>query len=263
LTELSVSTILACSTANIVVGYVDDSEKTKFPKSERISFLRLEIPAITDSRQGESDYKSFEDDDFFELVQLKWVLFEKAITDIDASFFTYVDLDVVWLRDLVPSFESVFKSNQDLDALVQDATRDPSTPSLCMGVFAFRKSKRSWDLIQSAKTIHKESNQRYGRFGDDDAITQIFVEEKSQFLVLPLPQLMYPVGLMANLWSPLSIVRGLRPPTPFVFHANYVSKLWKKLLIMSYFKQAVRDGGRPFFVWIVTWLKQALHYLKP
>lgn len=262
LIDRSISSILELCTSPIVVAYAGASEVGKFPKNERISFYGIKGEGTGYDSKDSSTYSLFQDDDFFRLVECKWELFEFAFETLDSDFFIYVDLDVVWLKDVATTLRDVFQSDPSVDALIQDATSDPSNATLCMGLFAFRNSIKSRDLVQAAKLEHQYQNLKRGRYGDDDAITHIFRSRRSDFMILPLPQQTFPIGSMASLWSPFSLIRGLRPDLPYIFHANYVTTLSRKHALLDFFTRLSKKGRVSLFNWLVIWLTQAFKISK-
>jgi hypothetical protein len=97
-----------------------------------------------------------------------------------------------------------------------------------------------------------------GRFGDDDAITSIYRNQRDVFSIFRLPQQSFPIGSLASLWSPFTLVRGLRPDLPVAFHANYVTSLQRKYFLLNYFLECSRKSRVSMTAWIRIWVRQLL-----
>ena len=233
LPKLALESALQNTRAEIFVGYLDRSDLSDLPISERIHFIDLSDQAFQKNLVPETgNYVSFDEDFFFQLVQLKWDLFHLVFTETNSDFLVYLDLDVVVLKDVVAEFESTFESLPHIDVLVQDFTHEPSIPRLCMGVFALRRGDFSVRLLKRCSDIHHKTLSSNPRFGDDDVITAIYADTEFKSSFLRLPQQSFPVGNLVNLFLPFSPLRGLRPPRPFVFHSNFVVGVQKKYLLL-------------------------------
>jgi hypothetical protein len=234
LPKLALESALQNTEADIYVGYLKNSDLCDLPVNERIHFINLSDQAFQKNLIPSTvDYVSFDEDFFFQLVQLKWDLFHVVLSETKADFLVYLDLDVVVLKNLVAEFESTFESLPDIDVLVQDFTHDPSIPRLCMGVFALRRSDFSVKLLQRCSELHQKTLSFNPRFGDDDVITTVYADKDLKSSFLRLPQQSFPVGNLVNLFLPFSPLRGLRPSRPFVFHSNFVVGVRKKYLLLK------------------------------
>ena len=189
-----------------------------------------------------SGYISFDQNFFFQLVQLKWDLFQLVFSETDADFLVYLDLDVVVLKDLITEFERTFNSSPNVEVLVQDFTHLPSVPRLCMGIFAVKRGSFSNLLFQKCSVIHSETLTTKPRFGDDDVITQVYADLEFKNSIFLLPQHSFPVGNLINLFLPFSPLRGLRPERPFVFHSNFVVGFEKKHLLLEMMYEQTRTA---------------------
>jgi len=234
LPKLAIESALKNTESNIFVGYLKESDLFDLPKNSRIHFVDLNVPALQKNLMPETaGYVSFDENFFFQLVQLKWDLFRSVMSNTNVDFLVYLDLDVVVLKDLVAEFKETFQKLPNVDVLVQDFTHGPSDPRLCMGVFALRNSDFSQGLVQKCATIHAQNLLLNPRFGDDDVITQVYRDlDFSKSFVL-LPQQSFPVGNLINLFLPFSPLRGLRPSRPFIFHSNFVVGIQKKALLLE------------------------------
>jgi hypothetical protein len=233
LPRLAIESALQNTDSDIYVGYLNKSDLSDLPINSRIHFIELKEQALKKNLVPKtSGYVSFDKDFFFQLVQLKWDLFQSVLSESDADFLVYLDLDVVVLRNLVSEFASAFLSMPRVDILVQDFTHTPSVPRLCMGVFALRKNRSAVEFLNSCSAIHTENLSVNLRFGDDDVITKVYRETGVFDSFFLLPQQSFPVGNLFNLFLPFGALRGLRPEMPFVFHANFVVGSQKKRLLL-------------------------------
>ena len=69
--------------------------------------------------------------------------------------------------------------------------------------------------------------------GDDWVISELYSRSDSKNQFWLLPQMSFPVGLMANTFLDRSIFSGLVPPNPYIFHANYLVGSQRKALMMA------------------------------
>lgn len=234
LPRLAIESALQNTTVDIYVGYINRSDLSELPVSPRLHFIDLTSQAVEKNLMSESSgYISFDQNFFFQLVQLKWGLFQFLLSETDVDFLVYLDLDVVVLKDLVAEFERTFNSFPNVEVLVQEFTHEPSVPRLCMGVFAVKNGGFSRQLLDKCSLIHAETLVTNPRFGDDDVITEIYADKEFTDSFLRLPQHSFPVGNLVNLFLPFSPLRGLRPPRPFVFHSNFVVGIQKKYLLLE------------------------------
>jgi hypothetical protein len=249
LPRLAIESALQNTGAEIYVGYLNRSDLSDLPVNPRIHFIDLNEQAIEKNLLPESSgYISFDQDFFFQLVQLKWELFHLVLSETHADFLVYLDLDVVVLKDLVTEFERTFVSLPNVEVLVQDFTHEPSVPRLCMGVFAIKRGSFSRRLLQKCSLIHSETLTTNPRFGDDDVITEVYADVEFKHAFLRLPQHSFPVGILVNLFLPFSPLRGLRPPKPFVFHSNFVVGVQKKYLLL----ELIYYDGKRFKIFRIT-----------
>lgn len=234
LPKLAIESALQNTSAEIYVGFLNRTDLSELPVNPRIHFIDLNVQAVEKNLRPESSgYISFDQNFFFQLVQLKWDLFQFLLSKTDADFLVYLDLDVVVLKDLVTEFERTFDSLPNVEVLVQEFTHEPSIPRLCMGVFAIKGGELSRRLVEKCSLVHSETLVTNPRFGDDDVITEVYADLEFKNSFLRLPQHSFPVGNLINLFLPISPLRGLRPPRPFVFHSNFVVGIQKKYLLLE------------------------------
>jgi hypothetical protein len=246
LPNLAISSCLNVTKCPIIVGYLHEEDLLELPSDPRIFYFKLDIPDEFQSVFSSSnrDYKNFHEEDFFKIVTVKWQLFKKLLrTDLETLI--YSDLDVIWLRDASYEIENTFKKFQELDVLIQSIPSIPSEPRLCMGLVGFRNSKNVHDLVSDAHDIHLNRVLCDEKFGDDDAITEYYNLKGFPNWIKELPQTLFPVGKLLNSFSSRNLMPGLFLDSPYIFHANYVSGIRNKRLILRIFfkNQHSKFGG--------------------
>ena len=238
ISEISIRSVLKNSDCQIIVGYLRESDVKDLPQNNRIKYLNLDTSEEINLNTNDSGYRDFSQDEFFKLVQYKWVLF-KEIMKMQYTNIIYSDLDVVWVSDACDLVKSTFDTRSDLHVLVQSFSGSPAHPRLCMGFFAFRNSIVSYNLIETAQKMHKEMLSISPRIGDDDVITKLYSELEYPHWLCELPQSTFPVGNMLTLYSQRPRFPGLRAPTPAIFHANFVVGITNKRILMRLFLNKV------------------------
>ncbi len=234
LPRIAVTSALRNTQCEIYIGYLDMNDLVDLPVNNRLHYVDLTSAALKRGLiSGPKGYIDFSNDYFFQLVQLKWDLFEEVLKLGTADFIVYLDLDVLVIKDLASEFNEVFRENSQVQVLIQDFTFLPSSPRLCMGVFAFRCNESTLAIIKECSEIHASGLLTNPRYGDDDVITEFFVREGCATSIRPLPQQSFPVGNLFNLLLPIGPLRGLRPEIPFIFHANFVVGNLKKTLLLA------------------------------
>ena len=233
LPKIAIESALDRTDCEIYIGYLNLSDIEDLPVSNRINFVDLSNQAANlGIQRNPRGYVGFNEEDFFKLVQLKWDLF-LILCELDSlEVITYLDLDVVVLRDFVSEFSYIFDSKPKVNCIIQDATSDPSESRLCMGVFAFRSGENSIKILNTCKKIHEKALRTNKKYGDDDAITDYFIQGAQHSEFFPLPQQSFPIGKLANLYLPFRVFRHLRPSIPYIFHANYVVGNKRKVFLI-------------------------------
>jgi hypothetical protein len=232
---MAISSVLQKSTSKIIIGYINPSDLLDLPKDERITHLDLsqyleKIHLVDERWSRAGKYVPFDNDDFFDLVRIKWVMFEEVLRNNEGLIYT--DLDVIWLEDVHESFRSYFENNPEVYALVQDSSTQIEDTQLCMGLFACRSNDLTRVLLNTCAKLHEDGRSLGLRYSDDSAISDFYRVNKRSIGLQRLPQSLFPVGNMTNLFLPVSIFRGLRPNKPMVFHANYVVGVRRKLALL-------------------------------
>jgi hypothetical protein len=235
LPEIAVRSILSACSEEILIGYRNYSDVEIFDNQERITLLDLSEAFLELGIHDQNEeYSSWSDDLFFQIVQLKWTLLEKAF-EKNVGVVVYSDLDVVWVNNAFEKFSENFQTRTSIDFMIQSFTRISSEPQLCMGFVGMRNNQNLRDFIQTAKTRHATELKTNPRIGDDDIVTLLNRELGFPSWILELPQTTFPVGVSVNLFAKRSIFPGLNAQKPFIFHANYVVGLRNKILLLKVF----------------------------
>lgn len=235
LPEIAIKSILMESNSNISIGYLNVSDLVGIPESSRISLIDLRENAIElGINLNSRSYSPFTELEFFRIVQLKWSLLHIILIKNPNGVTIYSDLDVVWIDDVSDYVEKVFAQRSDINALVQDYTSNNAKPELCMGLFAIRNSQESINLISKCASLHIGMITKYPRTGDDDVISQYYLENDGSGIHL-LPQSVFPVGNLINAFTSKSLLPGLNGYPPKLFHANFVVGIRKKILLLYIF----------------------------
>jgi hypothetical protein len=227
---MAISSILNHSDSNLIVGYISEADIADLPKNPRISFINLaEHAGSLGLIPKDGRYESFDEDSFFSLVQLKWFLFKEILAQNPSRDLIYSDLDVFWLKDASEFVRASFATLSRVNVLIQNFTLDSFSPQLCMGFVAFRNCEVNRKLISECLAIHKSLLVTNSRTGDDDVITHYYRTNDFPENILQLPQSTFPVGNLLNLFTKRSLYPGLVPKKPYIYHANFVVGLNKKM----------------------------------
>jgi hypothetical protein len=265
LPEMAISSILENCSEDIVVGYLKEGDIRDLPRHSRVSYLNLsdeidELGAAADVLLDKRDYVTFDQDLFFYLVQVKWLLFRRLLETHEVVI--YSDLDVLWLDDVSDDVHRTFQEWPNVHTLVQDFTFHSREPKLCMGLFAMRRSNFSIRLIQKCAEIHAEGFESKKKFSDDDAISAYYRMSDNASKILRLPNQSYPVGNLLNILLPVSIVRGLRPPKPLIYHANFVVGWRKKAMLMRFVQLRHSPDFKALVKFFASFLRVSFEYLS-
>lgn len=230
LPELAINSVLNRSDQNIVIGYISERDIANLPRDKRISYLNLlEASSDLGIDAGNQKYQTFDQDAFFSLVRLKWKMLELLMLRNQYDYLIYNDVDVYWIQNPSKILEDSFREMPHVEVLIQNFTINPSSPNLCMGFVAFRNSKSALELVKRCAQIHNEMLVDNPRTGDDDVISKFYLDSSFPQSILQLPQGLFPVGNFANLFSRKNIYPGLTPYKPYIFHANFVVGVKKKI----------------------------------
>lgn len=233
--EIAIKSILATCEEKILIGYREYSDVEVFDNIERITLIDLSEDFQTlDIHDSDKNYSGWSKVVFFQIVQLKWFLFQKAFK-LGFDFVIYSDLDVIWIENAFKEVQKTFSKRNVIDLQIQSFTRSSDEPHLCMGFVAMRNSENIMKFVELAKVRHREELLRNPRIGDDDIATLLYREMDFPSWVLELPQTSFPVGATFGLFSNRATFPGLRSKRPFIFHANYVVGLNNKILMLKSF----------------------------
>jgi hypothetical protein len=232
--EISIKSVLENTNSEVVIGYVNENDIPVSLKNMRVKFLKIEVPENIEKASStlNSSYIDFSQNQFFQIVQLKWVLISELLRS-NYKYIIYSDVDVVWINNPIPGLEAFFDKNSNIDIQIQSFTHAPEKVRLCMGFIAIRNCKNITDFISICRKKHSEMLISNPKIGDDDVITELnSIEDYSKF-IRELPQSTFPVGNMLNLYSKRNLFPGLNSPEPYIFHANFVVGINEKLKLLQ------------------------------
>jgi hypothetical protein len=249
--EIAVRSILASCDEKIMIGYKEYSDVEVFENIERISLIDLSGDFHKlDIHNNDINYSGWSKDVFFQIVQLKWFLFQRALK-LGFDFIIYSDLDVVWIENAFKEVQKTFAKRNAIDLQIQSFTRSSDEPQLCMGFVGMRNNENILKFVELAKVRHGKELLRNPRIGDDDIATLLYREMDFPSWVLELPQTSFPVGATFGLFSNRATFPGLRSKRPFIFHANYVVGLNNKILMLkSFLGRDLRKRFGAQFTWL-------------
>ncbi len=236
LPKISITSAYDRTRAEILLGFLDESDLPVLRPDVVVQPLLLDNSSILGLDSLTGGYSDFSQDEFYRIVQLKWQLLERAL-QLGYDYVIYSDTDVYWNMNPIPEIINVFDNREQVHIQIQSFTDLPSQPKLCMGFVAIRNSLTSTKVLADCKKRHSVHAREYGRIGDDDIVTQYFIENNFPGSILELPQTTFPVGRMLKLYANQSKFPGLPSPKPFIFHANYVVGLRNKIILMKVFIQ--------------------------
>jgi hypothetical protein len=233
--NIALNSILNSTKSDVHIGYVNFSDIQEFASNPRVNLVDLSKEyAELEIRSGGNIYTGWNNDEFFKIVQMKWVLLQYML-DANFDFVIYSDLDVVWSLDAYTEIELGFEGRPDTSIQIQSFSRSISEPKLCMGFVAFRNDKISQEFLEVGGRRHADELMRNPRIGDDDVATMLYIEARYPNWLIELPQTTFPVGVSINLFRGRSAFPGLRAQEPFIFHANFAVGLNNKILLMKTF----------------------------
>lgn len=240
LPEISITSAYDRTRTEILLGYLDENDLPVLRPDVVVQPLLLENSSNLGLNSSRGGYSDFSQDDFYRIVQLKWQLLEKAL-QLGYDYVIYSDTDVYWNINPIPEIINVFNNREQVHIQIQSFTDFPSQPKLCMGFVAIRNSLTSSKILADCKMRHSVHARENGRIGDDDIVTQYFIENIFPSSILELPQTTFPVGRMLKLFANQSKFPGLPSPKPYIFHANYVVGLRNKIILMKVFIRYYAD----------------------
>lgn len=230
LPQLAIQSALDVTKNRIVIGFTKPEDIVDLPKSDRISYKKLEYGKdwITNS------YTGIQDLNFFKIVQLKWTLIDLILKE-NVRFLIYSDCDVFWNRDPIPEIVKGFDKFPNVNMYIQSDTRAVHYLVPCMGFVAMRSNTALRDFIIECKIAHEELSLSNLRVGDDDVVKAKIEEYGQPEWIRELPQSTFPVGALLGLYKSKSSFPNVTNPAPYIFHANYTVGLRNKRLMMRMF----------------------------
>jgi hypothetical protein len=233
--HLSLNSILKSTSENILVGYIRESDVSELSRDSRISYVDISSMASIEGALNSSRYVDFSQEQFYQLVQYKWVLLEYAAT-LDFTTIIFSDFDVYWNRSPIAAMNTVFSENPQVIVQIQTYTSSPDKEELCMGFVAFKNGSEFKNLVTSLAEIHRVSLMHKAFTGDDNVISDYYRENESfRGQVRLLPQSTFPTGNLINAYAKKNYFPGLVPYEPFIFHANFVVGSSKKIKLLKTF----------------------------
>ena len=236
LPEIALKSIAANCDAKVYIGYLNKQDVRELLLYKNVIGVDLSGAArdlqVTSST---SSYKEFGSYEFFQLVQLKWELIRIVNDSSKSKILIYSDLDVFWLRNPIGICMQFFEENVNVSLMIQDLTSEPDKPLLCMGFACFRGGDELTSLVQELKKLHRELLRDDKCIGDDDVVTKFYRDRKSPQSIRLLPQSTFPTGNLVSLFLKKQPLPGMKPVQPYIFHANFVVGIRKKLLLMFIF----------------------------
>ncbi len=236
LPEIALKSIAANCNARIYIGYLNIQDVSKLLLNKNT--IGIDLSGSAKDLQliaGESSYKDFGSYDFFQLVQLKWELIRQVNETSKSKILIYSDLDVVWLRNPTSACLRYFDENEDALMVIQDLTSELDEPLLCMGFVGFRGGPGLTSLVQELGKLHQELLRKDASIGDDDVVTKYYRDRQSPKSIRLLPQSTFPTGNLISLFLQKQPLPGMKRVQPYIFHANFVVGLHKKLLLIFIF----------------------------
>ena len=242
--QLVLNSILKSTSENILVGYIRESDVSELSRDSRISYVDLSSMADIEVTLNSSRYVDFSQEQFYQLVQYKWVLLEYATTS-DFTTIIFSDFDVYWNRSPIAAINTVFSENPEVLVQIKTYTSSPDKEELCMGFVAFKNGSEFKNLVTSLAAIHRVSLLHKAFIGDDNVISDYYRENVSfRGQVRLLPQSTFPTGNLINAYARKDCFPGLVPYEPFIFHANFVIGSSKKIKLLKTFIYGSQFGEK-------------------
>jgi len=232
LPSLSIGSCLAATKSPIVIGYVNEDDLRDLPTSSRIKRIDLRnLPRCQHifANFQTGAYREFGTNDFFYLVQLKWHLIAELMS-LGYQRIIYSDIDTIWLQDAV-ELTSLIGEHSLLQ--IQDGTLDITTPRLCMGFASMVNCPEIIQMLEDCALENMHQLRTGDQVGDDDIISEYFLNQGYPSWIRLLPQLAFPTGNMLTQYLAKSAYRDIKPPRPVVFHANYMIGQNNKAIVLE------------------------------
>lgn len=249
---IALKSILNSTSENILIGYLNEADVLELPKSSRVTYVDLLTLRSISGVNPTSKYVDFSQEDFYKLVQYKWVLLDYAMTlKIDTVIFS--DFDVYWHKSPIAQLNETFTSFPEINIQIQTYTSEPAIEKLCMGFVAIRNNPSAKLLLQRMSDLHSNALQLAPFTGDDNIISDAYnsdVDFRNQCRLLP--QSTFPTGNLINTFASRNLFPGLIPYEPFIFHANFVVGSKKKVQLLRTFIFQTQFGSTLKYQRVIT-----------
>ena len=240
--HLALNSILRSTSENVLVGYLRESDVLDLPRDSRISLVDLSSLVSNKISLMMSGYVDFSQEQFYHLVQYKWVLLEYASSLVFETII-FSDFDVYWNRSPIAALNKVFLENPEITVQIQTYTSNPSNEELCMGFVVFKNGSEFKNLVSNLAQLHRDSLAHQEFIGDDNVISHYFKDNLSfRQQVRCLPQSTFPTGNLINNYARKNSFPGLVPYDPYIFHANFVVGSSKKIKLLKTFIHGSQFG---------------------
>ena len=249
---IALKSILNSTAENILIGYLNETDILDLPKSTRVTYVDLLALRSIDGVNPTSKYVDFSQEDFYKLVQYKWVLLKYAMT-LKFETVVFSDFDVYWHKSPIAQLNETFISFPEINIQIQTYTSEPAIEKLCMGFVAIRNNPSVESLLQRMADLHSKALQLIPFTGDDNIISDVYnsdVDFRNQCRLLP--QSTFPTGNLINTFSSRNLFPGLIPYEPFIFHANFVVGSKKKVQLLRTFIFQTQFGSALKYQRIIT-----------
>lgn len=232
LPEIAIKSIRKHTDSYIYIGYVNQFDVNHLIGiSHNVKFVDLSKNAKKYNLNFSDRYQDYLSNNFFQLVQLKWNLLLEVLNLEKNKHVIYNDLDVIWLRDITRLFTEKPNISNKL-FFIQDVSREVEIKDLCMGVAIMKNSHITKKILKECLKLHQHMLKENANIGDDSVITTYYNEIDKGKLIDLLPQFTFPAGYLLNSYSKNGVYPGFEHEIPYIFHANYVVGIRKKLLLI-------------------------------
>ncbi len=232
--DMCFASIRRVSSGPIVIGITHDAQRALFPADPNIIFLDLSASLSLDGLkflETDTKYRAYTNNDFFRVVQLKWDLISKTMRMFPEHNVLFSDFDVLWISNPLPHLEVFLSSHPNCQIVIQDNSTDLNLFAVCMGFVYFRNNRFTNDMILSLASRHEVMG-KIAPIGDDAIMSEYLKSEMPMEKYHVLPLHLFPTGNLSKLFLRKELFPGFKAPSPYIFHANYVSGLRKKALLM-------------------------------
>lgn len=233
--KIALDSILKSTSETILIGYTNEADVVDLPTSPRINYVDLGVLQSIEGIEPSTEYVDFSKQNFYKLVQYKWVLLKYAKKQPFKTII-FSDFDVYWNKSPVSDLNETFSSFSEINIQIQTYTSKSSHEQLCMGFIALRNNSSIDNLIQHLSDLHARALLHNQFTGDDNIISEVYnsdVNFRSQCRLLP--QSTFPTGNLINAYARKNLFPGLIPYEPYIFHANFVVGSKRKIQLLRTF----------------------------